>query len=209
MRHERFKINAAAVLGSLFVLVLGRTLRIRKVGRKDPGRGVIYAFWHGRMIVPLFTHRRRRISILISQHTDGEIVSRVARILGYDPVRGSTTRGGTKALRQMSRKARMGRCLAVTPDGPRGPRCVFQPGAVKLAQLTGLPIQPVGIGVERKKILSSWDRFAVPAPFSRCVFVYGDPIKIDKEDDVSTMTSVAGRELTELSEIANTYFIKR
>ena len=209
MRRERFKISAAAVLGSLFVLVLGRTLRIKNVGRKDPGRGVIYAFWHGRMVVPLFTHRRRRISILISQHTDGEIVSRVARILGYDPVRGSTTRGGTKALRQMLRKARTGRCLAIAPDGPRGPRCVFQPGIIKLAQLSGLPIQPVGIGVERKKVLSSWDRFVVPAPFSRCVFVYGDPIQVDKGDDVSTVTSVAEKELAELSEIANSYFVER
>lgn len=209
MQLERFKINAAAVLGSLFVLVLGRTLRIKKVGRKDPGRGVIYAFWHGRMIVPLFAHRRRRISILISQHTDGEIASKVARILGYDPVRGSTTRGGAKAFRQMLRKARTGRCLAVAPDGPRGPRCVFQPGVVKLAQLTGLPILPVGIGVERKKVLSSWDRFAIPAPFSRCVIVYGDPIHVDKRDDVSTVTSVAGKELAELSETANSYFLTR
>lgn len=209
MQHERFKINVAAVLGSLFVLVLGRTLRIAYAGRKDPGRGVIYAVWHGGMIVPLFTHRRRRIGILISQHTDGEIASKVARILGYDPVRGSTTKGGARAFRQMLRKARTGRCLAVTPDGPRGPRCVFQPGVIKLAQLTGLPIQPVGIGVERKKVLSSWDKFVIPAPFSRCVFVCGDPIQVNKGDDVSTVTNVAEKELAELSETANSYFLTR
>lgn len=209
MQLDRFKISVAAVLGSLLVLILGRTLRIREVGQRDPGRGVIYAFWHGRMIVPLFTHRRRRISILISQHQDGEIVSKVARILGYDPVRGSTTRGGAKAFRQMLRKARAGRCLAVTPDGPRGPRCIFQPGAIKLAQLTGLPILPVGIGVERKRVLSSWDRFVIPVPFSRCVYVYGEPIEVNKGDDLSTVANTAGEKLAELTETANRFFLTR
>lgn len=209
MRLEGFRMGAAAVLGALFVLVLGRTLRIEKAGGKDPGSGVIYAFWHGRMLIPLFTHRRRRIGILISQHRDGEIISRVTRILGYDPVRGSTTRGGARALREMVRKAGRDRCLAVTPDGPRGPGFVFQSGAVKLAQLTGLPIQPVGIGVERKKVLSSWDSFIVPIPFSRCVYVFGEPIRVDRRDDVSAVAAVAQERLVALTETADKYFLER
>jgi len=208
MRLEGFKISIAAVLGALFVLVLGRTLRIERAGAKDPASGVIYVFWHGGMLVPLFTHRRRRASILISQHRDGEIISRVTKILGYDPVRGSTTRGGARALREMVKKARRGRCLAVAPDGPRGPRFVFQSGAVKLAQLTGLPILPVAIGVERKKVLSSWDRFVVPMPFSRCVFLSGELIGVDKRDDIPAVTAIAEKRLQALTETANSYFLK-
>lgn len=209
MRLEGFKISVLATLGVLVVLLLGRTLRVSKTGFRDPGEGVIYAFWHGRLLVPLFTHRRRRISILISQHRDGEIVSKVTRILGYDPVRGSTTRGGVRAMRQMARKAKLGRCLAVTPDGPRGPRYVFQSGAIKLAQLTGYPILPVGIGVERRKMLSSWDRFFVPLPFSRCVYVFGTPIKVLKSDDAAQIRALAEGRLIALTEAADTYFSRR
>ena len=206
MRFEEFKISTAAVLGSVTVLALGSTLRIRRIGHRDPGSGVIYAFWHGGLLVPLFTHRRRGISILISQHRDGEIISRVTRILGYEPVRGSTTRGGAKALRQLVRKARHGRCLAVTPDGPRGPRHVFQGGAAKLAQLTGYPILPVGIGIERKRVLPSWDRSMIPLPFSRCVYVYGEPIRVLKRDDPASATAIAEARLISLTERAREYF---
>jgi len=206
MRFDEFKMSAVAVLGSVIVLLLGSTLRIRRVGHGDPSSGVIYAFWHGGLLVPLFTHRYRGISILISQHRDGEIISRVTRILGYEPVRGSTTRGGAKALRQMVRKARNGRCLAVTPDGPRGPRQVFQAGAAKLAQLTGYPVLPVGIGVDRKRELSSWDRFMIPFPFSRCIYVYGEPIHVLKSDDPARVTALAQERLASLTEEAAEYF---
>jgi lysophospholipid acyltransferase (LPLAT)-like uncharacterized protein len=206
---EELKISVAAVLGSCLVLLLGMTLRIYRTGDRDPGRKVIYAFWHGGLLVPLFTHRRRRISILISQHRDGEIIARITRILGYDPVRGSSTRGGAMGLRQLVRKAVSGRCLAVTPDGPRGPRHVFQSGAVKLAQLTGYPILPVGIGVKRKRLLGSWDRFMVPLPFSSCVYVYGEPIPVGKDDDLSRVTALAGERLKFLTERADSYFSRR
>jgi lysophospholipid acyltransferase (LPLAT)-like uncharacterized protein len=209
MSIDELKISVAAVLGSLIVLVLGATLRVRRIGRRDPGRGVIYAFWHGRLLIPLFTHRGRGISILVSQHRDGEIISRVTRILGYDPVRGSTTRGGARALRQMIRRARDGRCLAVTPDGPRGPRHVFQSGTVKLAQLTGYPILPVGIGVDRKKELSSWDRFTIPLPFSRCVYVYGNPMPIKETDDPESAAALAAERLESLTAEADQYFVRR
>lgn len=209
MMLDRVKISAYALIGSLAVLLLGRTLRIRVAGGQDPGSGVIYAFWHGRMLIPLFTHRRRRISILISQHRDGEIISRVARVLGYNPVRGSTTRGGARALREMLRQAKRGGCLAITPDGPRGPRFIFQSGAVKLAQLTGLPILPVGIGIERKKVLRSWDRFVIPLPFSNCVYVFGERIRAQRGDDTVALTNLAQEKLGELTQVADTYFVKR
>jgi hypothetical protein len=209
MRADALKMNLAVVLGTLLVLALGRTLRVGKTGGEDPEKGVIYTFWHGGMLVPLFTERRKRISILVSQHRDGEVVSRIARILGFEVVRGSTTRGGARAAREMLKRAKSGRCLAVTPDGPRGPRHVFQQGAVKLAQLTGLPILPVGIGVERRKELSSWDRFIIPAPFSRCVYAFGEPILVKREDDASEVAAMIGNKMVELTEAADSYFLKR
>ncbi len=208
MKLEGLRIGLAAVLGALAVLLLGRTLRVRSVGPPHSQDRVIYAFWHGRMLVPLFTHRRRRISILISQHADGEIISRATRILGYEPVRGSTTRGGARGLLAMLRKANSGRSLAITPDGPRGPRFIFQPGAVKLAQLTGFPILPVGIGVERKIVLSSWDQFFIPYPFTRCVYVFGEPIRVGSGDDPAGAAALAQEKLEELTRIADGYFTR-
>jgi lysophospholipid acyltransferase (LPLAT)-like uncharacterized protein len=208
MKLEGLKIGFSAVAGALLVALLGRTLRVRSVGAPDSHGRVIYAFWHGRMLVPLFTHRRRRICILISQHADGEIVSRVAKILGYEPVRGSTTRGGVRGLLAMLRKANRGRSLAVTPDGPRGPRYVFQPGAIKLAQLTGFPILPVGIGVDRKIVLSSWDRFFIPHPFTRCVYVFGQPIGVGRDDDPARAAALAQEKLEELTRVADSYFAR-
>jgi lysophospholipid acyltransferase (LPLAT)-like uncharacterized protein len=115
------------------------------------GRNFIVAFWHGRQLMMPFAYKGKRVSILISQHRDGELIARTVGHFGFHAARGSTTRGGARALRQLVQLARSGDDIGVTPDGPRGPRHTVQPGIVELAKLTGLPIFPLAFSASKKK----------------------------------------------------------
>lgn len=137
----------------------------------------IYAFWHEGFLLPLYHYARPDVHVLISTHADGQLISEVAHHLGFSTVRGSSTRGGAEAIRQMVRLSRSAH-IAVTPDGPRGPRRQVQQGILYLAARTGLPIVPMGIGFRRAWRAKSWDRMAVPFPFSKGCLVTGDPIHI-------------------------------
>jgi len=176
------------MVGPLLILGLGRTWKVMNLGedkvreaRKTTGK-VIYVFWHGRMLGLVFTHRFRGAHILISQHRDGELIAQVTKRLGYIPVRGSTTRGGTEGLFQMAERAREGD-LGITPDGPRGPAYHFQMGAVSLAQRTGCPIVPIACSAKSRKVLKSWDGFIIPFPFTTLIVVHGDPIQVERNCD--------------------------
>jgi len=153
---NRLKLWLIPPIGYAAIRVLGRTLRIRTLHADrvnafwQAGRPVILAFWHGRQLMLPLGYRGSRLYILVSEHRDGELIHRIVRRFGFDTVRGSTTRGGARALRQMVRLGRSGAGLAVTPDGPRGPRCVAQAGVVQLAKLTGLPILPYTFAVSKK-----------------------------------------------------------
>ena len=116
--------------------------------------------------------------MLISQHSDGEYIAQVINRLGFGVVRGSTTRGGIRALKALVDKIREGCPVAITPDGPRGPRFVVQTGVIYLGKKTQLPVIPVVVGLSSYWELPSWDRFRIPKPFSRALMLYGDPIHI-------------------------------
>ena len=173
---------------ALFIRALGATLRYRLQSlaarnlhpRNCRKQRYIYAFWHESMLAPV--RFRARVRVLISRHTDGELIAQACRYLGFGVVRGSTNRGGGGALVELwdcSRQAH----LVFTPDGPRGPRRRVQPGMIFLASRSGLPIVPVGIGFSRARRLRSWDRFAIPRPFSRCVCVIGEAIQVPSGAD--------------------------
>jgi lysophospholipid acyltransferase (LPLAT)-like uncharacterized protein len=153
---SRLKLWLIPPFGYAAIRALGWTLRIRTlhVDRINAfwqaGRPVILAFWHGRQLMLPLGYRGFRLYILVSEHRDGELIHRIVRRFGFDTVRGSSTRGGVRALRQMARLGRSGAGLAVTPDGPRGPRCVAQAGVVELAKLTGLPILPFTFAASKK-----------------------------------------------------------
>jgi hypothetical protein len=178
------KLPTIALGATWVVRAIGSTLRVNFVNpeveeeARRIGKGrLIYAFWHSRMVVPAFTHRGRGIGVLSSEHRDGEIMSRTLVRLGFQSVRGSTTRGGAEGLRGlMSLPAECD--LAITPDGPRGPRWVAKPGIVFLAGSLGIPILPAGILVRPAWQLRSWDRFLLPKPFARAVVVFGEPIVV-------------------------------
>ena len=164
----------------MVIRLLAFTLRIEDepTGYNKRPQHAIYAFWHCMMLIPAYVGRKRNIQVLISQHSDGEYIAQVIRWLGFGVVRGSTTRGGMRAMKGMVDKARAGYSGAITPDGPRGPRFVVQPGSIYLAKKTRLPIIPVVVGLSRFWELPSWDRFRIPKPFSRALVMYGNPIHV-------------------------------
>jgi lysophospholipid acyltransferase (LPLAT)-like uncharacterized protein len=143
------------------------------------GKRAIYAFWHAHMLLPAYVGRQRNVKVLISQHRDGEYIAQIVQRLGYSVARGSTTRGGAKALLKMIKKIKEESIsLAITPDGPKGPRFVAQSGAILLGQKTQYPIIPVMICLAKYWELPSWDRFCIPKPFSKARIFYGDPIMV-------------------------------
>jgi lysophospholipid acyltransferase (LPLAT)-like uncharacterized protein len=126
----------------------------------------IYVFWHENILMPLYLRGHSNISMLLSRHADANILDRVARMMGFGVVRGSTFRGGSVALRELAERAASGN-LTITPDGPRGPRRRLAPGCVFLASTLGIPIVAMGLGYARPWRAGTWDRFAIPRPFTR------------------------------------------
>lgn len=172
-------------LGDLAFRLVAATCRIRVhggEGLRSPGQcstGHIYALWHGRLLLGALAHRGRGTVVLVSQHADGEVMARILVRHGYRPVRGSSTRGGGEALREMTALAQFGsREFAVTPDGPRGPRHRAQVGVVLLASRTGCPIVPSSASARSGRFFDSWDRFLLPRPFTRVEVVYGEPLPV-------------------------------
>ena len=149
----------------------------------DQGQHIIAAFWHQRLLMMPFLLHRGKVGMLISQHRDGEFIARAVKLFGVDSVRGSTTRGGLAALRGMIRFFRKGGNLAVTPDGPQGPKHIVQIGVVELARQTGAPIVPVTYSASRCKVFGSWDNFILPLPFCRVAYVWGEPLFVPREID--------------------------
>jgi len=147
----------------------------------DQRTNVIYVFWHGHLMAPAYMYRHLAVRIMVSMARDGEYIARVIRRMGFHAVRGSSSRGAATALEALARQAREGATVAMTPDGPRGPRHLFQPGAIYVAQLSGAPIIPTAVAMRRAWKMGSWDRFEIPKPFTRVHFVIGDPVWVDRD----------------------------
>jgi lysophospholipid acyltransferase (LPLAT)-like uncharacterized protein len=208
---SELKFEAAGVLGLGLVGALFATTRSEARGeehylrfRRD-GAPVIFVFWHGQMLPLVHHHRNQGVVVLVSEHADGEYITRVIERHGFGSVRGSSTRGAAKGLKGLIRAARAGKDLALTPDGPRGPAREFKPGALAVAQATGLPIIPLAAGASRGWRFHSWDGFLVPQPFSRIRIEYGPPWRVPRDADralLETMAVDLGAELDRLSERA-------
>ena len=177
----------AAVISALVtprVGLLGRSLDWHVEGEQhyqailQSGRQPILCLWHGRILPGIYHFRHRGFVVITSQNFDGEWIARVIERYGYGTARGSTSRGGARALAQLRRDLGAGRPVAFTVDGPRGPARVAQPGAVWLAGATGQPILPFHVEAERHWMLSSWDRTQIPKPFSRTALVIGAPMEV-------------------------------
>lgn len=176
-------IKCIGLVGAWLIRVYAGTICYRyrplgpNVNPRQPGlKGrYIYAFWHETVLLPCYAFGRRKILCLISEHADGEMIAQVCRHVGFGVVRGSTSRGAVRALRTMIRLSEKHH-FAVLPDGPRGPRRHIELGLIFLAARTGLPLVLAGIGYDRPWRMPTWDRFAVPRPWSRAVILTGEPL---------------------------------
>lgn len=160
----------------------------------DEGRPFIAGFWHGRLL--MMTHAWRRgvpFHMLISKHRDGQLIADTIGYFGYRTVTGSTTRGGSGALRALLRVLAAGESVGITPDGPRGPRMRASEGVVSVARMSGAPIVPVSYGVSRGRVLTTWDRFLLPWPFARGVIVWGEPIALPRDADAAALAAARQR----------------
>jgi len=176
---------AARYIGPTFLRALGSTWRFREIDaagrptsvrhRAGPG---IYAIWHAQQVAATLRHRNDKFAVIVSQHRDGEIISRMVQGIGFRTVRGSSTRGGSAAFWVFTQAAAEGYSLAITTDGPQGPARRCKPGAVLASSRTGLPIVPVAAAATRAWRFHSWDEFCIPRPGAVVYLSYGDPIAV-------------------------------
>jgi lysophospholipid acyltransferase (LPLAT)-like uncharacterized protein len=143
----------------------------------------ILVFWHSRFVMMPYCYPDRRLVVLHSQHRDAQMLARVMQRFGYARAWGSTTKGGASGVRQILRLVRDGHDVAITPDGPRGPRRRCQPGAIAVARLSGKPIIPVAFSARPARRLGSWDRTLFPYPFARGSYLYGEPMEVPRGAD--------------------------
>lgn len=185
IRNPRL-VRAAGQLGAAVARTLVRSLRVRHhcLG-PDVARGrlalpdrFIFSIWHENLLLPTAQYGGPDLAVLISRHADGQVLGGLITAMGMQMVCGSTTRGGIEAVRQMLRPDVTWKNLAVTPDGPRGPRRVVQQGIIYVASRTGMKIVPVGVGYRRPWRLGSWDRFAVPRPLTPARCLVGVPVDV-------------------------------
>lgn len=166
------------------VRLLGMTWRIKVVGLEKalalPG-GKILLGWHGRTATAAIKFRKRGYWAIISLSRDGEMQNRIFRRLGFQIIRGSTGRGGAKALAESIRVLKKGGVMALTPDGPRGPSGVIQPGILMMSQRSGAWLVPCGVSARPRKLIRSWDRYMIPLFFARCLMIFGEPVQIPRE----------------------------
>jgi lysophospholipid acyltransferase (LPLAT)-like uncharacterized protein len=188
LRNEAVR-GVLCAMAALYIRLVHGTSSWRVEGAEhaaalwDRDEPFIVAFWHGRLLLLPYSWRREKpIELLVSHHRDGQLIARTVGYFGLGTIAGSTSRGGSAALRTMLRSLKGGGSVGITPDGPRGPRMRAGGGIADLARLSGAPILPVAYATSRRRVLGSWDRFILALPFSRGVFVWGAPIEPPARD---------------------------
>ena len=212
LRHPRTLALGAALLARHLRLVAATT-RWTVTGRERAealrGRPVIGAFWHEQLALAHAiawdwsgARGDTGFTVLVSQHRDGRLIGDVVARLGIDTAHGSSRRGGVAVFREAGRVLADGRSVAITPDGPRGPRRVAQSGVARLARLTGTPVIPVGVAVSRARRLGSWDRMIFPLPFGRGAIVYAEPVLPGEAETEETMLARIAAGMSEAADEA-------
>jgi lysophospholipid acyltransferase (LPLAT)-like uncharacterized protein len=188
-RIKRIQARLISILGFRLVALLGSTLRWKTEGLEHfdaivaGGRQPVMAFWHGRILPATYYFRRRGIVVITSENFDGEWIAGIIERFGYGTARGSTSRGGRRALLQLVRDLAAGKPAGFTLDGPRGPARVAQPGAVWLSKATGNPMLPFHLEASEYWTLNSWDRTQIPKPFSTVAIAMGEPFQVAADAD--------------------------
>lgn len=199
IKYTDWKHAVGSTLAYFYTVFLGWTTRIYWFKSEEgerlekEGKGLIYAVWHNQQLFLLYPYKGQKIAPLISQSSDGEYIARCLPKFGMLAVRGSSSRGGARALIHLMHAARDGYRPMLTPDGPRGPIYKVQSGILFLAKKTGFPIIPVGTALSRKIKVGSWDKMRVPLPFGKTALTYGKAVYVKDDADMER----AAKELEE------------
>ncbi len=195
------------------IKILAFTMRFEEINSEIPrrfwdnGTPAIGAFWHGRLLMMPIVYKGKNLSFLVSPHRDGQVVGKALKRFGFHAILGSTTRKGFSGFKQMVKAH--GSDIAIVPDGPRGPRRRVQIGVIELAKLTGRAVVPLTFSASKRKIFNTWDHFLLPYPFSRGVFIWGEPICVDPNGERAHLEEkrvLLENRLNELTEKADHYF---
>ncbi len=200
--RDDLQFRLVGALGAGLARALHATWRVRLIDptgvrRKSERYDIpaIVAFWHRHLFTMLAHHRGFRVCVPVSEHRDGEFIAHVMERAGVASERGSTSHGGIGLLKGLLRRLEEGWSVAVTPDGPRGPRYSVQPGVALLARRSGLPVHPVGVAARPAWVFSSWDRFALPKPWARVAIVFGRPLVYADYSGTDGFCAALGREM--------------
>ena len=182
---EKFLYFSIPNVISPLIWIIGKTIRFKEIGNTEQSPNFkknkifIYALWHNRILMSLYFFRGNNVYVLVSLSKDGEYIHRIIKKFGFNSIRGSSSKGGATAIMKMADLLKDNIYdIVITPDGPRGPKEKVQMGIIQLAKLTGLPIAPFSFNLSRKIVLNSWDNFIIPLPFSRGIFIWGEPVLI-------------------------------
>src|SRR5690242_18094578 len=194
-RWKRAQAAAIAGVGYPVIAALGGTLRWRVSGLQHldairaAGHQPVMAFWHARILPATYYFRGRGIVVITSENFDGEWIARIIERFGFGTARGSSSRGGVKALLQLTRDMAAGKPAGFTVDGPRGPARVAQPGAIWLAKASGHPVLPFHLEADRHWTLGSWDHTQIPKPFATVAITIGEPFYVPQDADAAALES--------------------
>lgn len=207
--QQRLLLTLIEFIGSALLWLVGRTLRYSVVVEEGGPPGgymapAVYGFWHRCVLAATFYYRRRHIAVVTSKSLDGEYIARIIERFGFRAVRGSSSRGGARALLECHREIEQGRSVAFTIDGPRGPRYVAKPGAALLARNSGAPLIPFYVAARNPWVLNSWDRFVIPKPFSRAVMVMGRMMHVAPNADETELARIHAEYQAALERVRDT-----
>jgi len=209
MSFQSFLQSIVAFAGSLYIRLVGTTSRVLWVNRisrdklESTGKGFIYACWHGRQVFLLYLHENDLARPLISKSKDGDLIAKICQHFGLDAIRGSSSRGGMKAVMELKNTLALGTRVGFTPDGPRGPFQEVQHGLLYVAQKLDCPILPFAYGARKRWVFGSWDKFIVPKLFNRISIVYGEPLFVGPDDSLSDMAEVMKEKLNAVTQEAD------
>ena len=183
---KNFKYWFIPNLTYLLNIISNRWTKLEVYGREQleliaDDTPILYAFWHGKLWLPAYYFRSLGYIALSSLHQDGEYMTRVLKRYGYRVIRGSSTRGGSRALLELIKAVKKGGTPFITPDGPTGPIYKVKPGLIYLQEKTAGIVVPIGVAIKRKKTFNSWDRLIFPLPGTRAVLVFGEPLSLPAE----------------------------
>lgn len=189
-RFKRWRRRLGGALidlcGPATLSALSRTWRVARLHEErfakiPPGSGLLLCIWHGRMVVGMHAFQEWGLHVLVSPSADGDLSEKLLKRFGYKVIRGSSSRGGARALRSMLEVLEQGGKIVITPDGPRGPRHSMNPGLAWMARATGFPVIPLGLACDRAWHMNSWDRFTIPKARARVAYVWGEPLSVPRQ----------------------------